>query len=216
VLAKLIALAGLAMSLSHATTPLSGFEHVFSHVLDMAAEARHEPLGMHGAQVAVAALHTAIAYEIVLREFEPTRFDRVGSFPDPDGMRAHVKDAFASIDASGRVAEECWTDYSVKLEAWRSQAARIPGRLADWQAIRTELGRRAWSAETMQQIMRGVGLPRTFRELAPPISEMQARMAFLTAHWIRRRFTLGDLLYFMGWDREVLWTRLSGAGAQAA
>ena len=73
------------MSLSHATTPLSGYEHVFSHVLDMAAEARQEPLGMHGAQVAMASLRTAIAYEIVLREFEPTRLDRVGSFPDPEG-----------------------------------------------------------------------------------------------------------------------------------
>jgi len=216
VLAKLIALAGLAMSLSHATTPLWGFEHVFSHVLDMAAEARHEPLGMHGAQVAVAALHTADAYEIFLREFEPVEFDRAGSFPDPDRMRTRVKDAFASIDASGRVAEECWTDYSVRPEAWRREAARIPGRLADWQAIRTELARRAWPAETMRQVMRGVGLPQTFRELAPPISEAEARKAFLTAHWIRRRFTLGDLLLFMGWDREALWTRLSGAGAHAA
>ena len=36
VLAKLIALGGLAMSLSHATAPLSGFEHVMSHVLDLA------------------------------------------------------------------------------------------------------------------------------------------------------------------------------------
>jgi glycerol-1-phosphate dehydrogenase [NAD(P)+] len=171
---------------------------------------------MHGAQVAVAALHTAMAYEIILREFEPTRFDRVGSFPDPDRMRAHVKDAFASIDANGRVAEECWTDYSVKLEAWGRLAERIPGRLADWQAIRAELARRAWPAETMRQVMQAVGLPRTFRELAPPISEAEARTAFLTAHWIRRRFTLGDLIFFLGWDREALWTRLSGVGAQAA
>ena len=44
VLAKLISLAGLAMSLAHATAPLSGFEHVISHMLDLQAEL-HEAQG---------------------------------------------------------------------------------------------------------------------------------------------------------------------------
>ncbi len=42
-LAKLIALGGLAMSLSHATTPMSGYEHVISHILDLLAESRSRP-----------------------------------------------------------------------------------------------------------------------------------------------------------------------------
>ena len=54
VLAKLIALAGLAMSLSHATASLSGFEHVISHVLDLIAEQNRRPLAQHGTQVALA------------------------------------------------------------------------------------------------------------------------------------------------------------------
>src|SRR4030095_7026315 len=51
VLAKLIALGGIAMSLSHATAPLSGYEHVISHVLDLIAECRGRPLAQHGTQV---------------------------------------------------------------------------------------------------------------------------------------------------------------------
>src|SRR5215217_5783176 len=56
ILAKIIALGGLAMSLSHATTPMSGFEHVMSHVLDLIAEQKQRPLAQHGTQVALATL----------------------------------------------------------------------------------------------------------------------------------------------------------------
>ena len=42
ILAKIIALGGLAMSLSRATTPMSGFEHVMSHVYDQSSEIDHK------------------------------------------------------------------------------------------------------------------------------------------------------------------------------
>ena len=71
VLAKLIALGGLAMSLSHATAPLSGFEHVMSHVLDLVAEQSRRPLAQHGTQVALTTLLTTAAYQIFLDEFDP-------------------------------------------------------------------------------------------------------------------------------------------------
>src|SRR5512133_3708445 len=61
-LAKIIALGGLAMSLSHATTPMSGFEHVMSHVLDLQAEIDHAPLTVHGDRVALATLAGAEMY----------------------------------------------------------------------------------------------------------------------------------------------------------
>jgi glycerol-1-phosphate dehydrogenase [NAD(P)+] len=70
-LAKLIALGGLAMSLSHATAPLSGFEHVVSHVLDLEAEQAHRPLAQHGSQVALATLLTTAAYDRFLNTFRP-------------------------------------------------------------------------------------------------------------------------------------------------
>ena len=57
----------------------------------------------------------------------------------------------------------------------------------------------------MRRIIRQVGLPETFTQLNPPVTESQARQAFLAAHWIRRRFTLGDLLFFVSWDRVRLW-----------
>jgi hypothetical protein len=53
--------------------------------------------------------------------------------------------------------------------------------------------------------MRAVGLPQTFATLSPPIPPDDARFAFLHAALMRRRFTIGDLLLFIGWDRDALW-----------
>src|SRR4026207_1336428 len=71
VLAKIIALGGLAMSLSHATTPTSGLEHVMSHVLDLQAEIDHAPLAVHGSQVALATLAGTEMYQRFLADFDP-------------------------------------------------------------------------------------------------------------------------------------------------
>src|SRR5258707_6538025 len=75
VLAKLIALGGLAMSLAHATTPMSGYEHVMSHILDLLAEQAGRPLAQHGSQVALAAVLGAAAYQRFLDDFEPGEVD---------------------------------------------------------------------------------------------------------------------------------------------
>src|SRR5258707_15352320 len=75
VLAKLIALGGLAMSLAHATTPMSGYEHVMSHILDLLAEQAGQPLAQHGSQVALAPVLGAAPYQNFFPEFEPGEVD---------------------------------------------------------------------------------------------------------------------------------------------
>jgi glycerol-1-phosphate dehydrogenase [NAD(P)+] len=205
-LAKLIALAGLAMSLSHATTPLSGHEHVMSHVLDMAAEGKGRPVAMHGAQVALAAQAMSAAYAFFLEAFDPAQVRDPAHVEDAEEAHKKVSRAFASIDSTGKVADKCWSDYAIKLETWRRQ--RNDAWPAAWPEIRGELARRVWPVQTMRAIIRSVGLPERFEDLEPPVECGQVRRAFLDAHWIRRRFTLGDLLHFAGWEREALWTRV--------
>src|SRR5437773_1157789 len=97
VLAKLIALGGLAMSLSHATAPLSGYEHVVSHVLDICAEQTHRPLAQHGSQVALATLLTTSAYELFLNEFEPEEVVLPAGYPAAADMKARIEHTFGAI-----------------------------------------------------------------------------------------------------------------------
>ncbi|MBM3122646.1 MAG: sn-glycerol-1-phosphate dehydrogenase, partial [Chloroflexi bacterium] len=192
-LARWIALAGLGMSLSHATAPLSGYEHVLSHVLDMLGEAHRRPLAMHGAQVAIASRRMASIYQAFLRDFDPLTVDWPACFPGAEGARQQVEAAFADIDPTGRTGAECWKDYAVKLEAWHAHRDGARRSLESWPDLRRYLAQRVWPAAHVEKIMVAAGLATDFPGLQPPIEAAQAGRAFLTAHWIRKRFTLGDL-----------------------
>jgi glycerol-1-phosphate dehydrogenase [NAD(P)+] len=214
VLAKLIALGGLAMSLAHATTPMSGYEHVISHILDLLAEQARRPLAQHGTQVALASILGAEAYRRFLDQFEPGGVALARCYPSAEAMQARIAAAFAAIDPSGRAGAECWADYRLKLEAWQAHRAEFEAVLRHWPEVRAELARLARPPERLAQVLRAVGSPLTFAELEPPAAEAEVEFAFLNAPLMRKRLTLGDLLLFLNWDREALW-RQAWACAQA-
>ena len=208
VLAKLITLGGLAMSLSHATTPMSGYEHVMSHILDLINEKQDKPLPMHGSQVALTSVLCSHAYQIFLKEYAPPKQPPPECFPNPDRMRALILNAFQEVDPSGMAGEECWADYQIKLEKWTREPDRVTKFLSEWLSIRQELA--AWTRppETLLHILQAIDAPRTFQELLPPAGEREARFAFMNAPLMRKRLTLGDVLIFFEFDREELWRRI--------
>ena len=208
VLAKLIALAGLAMSLSHATAPLSGFEHVMSHVLDLLAEHAHRPLAQHGAQVALATVLSTAAYRVFLDTFDPAQVAIDRCYPSHDQMRARIAETFSAVDPSGQVAAECWLDYRQKLEAWHHQRPSFLAFLREWPRIRDHVRALTRPPELVARILHAVAAPVGFDQLAPPANAADVRFAFLNAPLIRRRLTLGDLFVFLNWDREALWNKV--------
>jgi glycerol-1-phosphate dehydrogenase [NAD(P)+] len=220
VLAKLIALGGLAMSLAHATTPMSGYEHVMSHILDLLAEQAGQPLAMHGSQVALASLLGTGAYQHFLSELEPDEVALPQCYPSAEAMHARIERTFAEVDPSGRAGAECWADYQLKLEAWHAHRPQFAAALRDWPALRAELAAFTRPPEKLAEILRAIEAPLTFAELEPPVSEAQAQFAFLNAPLMRKRLTLGDVLLFVNWDREALWrevwARCEALGAKAA
>jgi glycerol-1-phosphate dehydrogenase [NAD(P)+] len=209
ILAKLIALAGLAMSLSHATAPLSGYEHVTSHVLDLLAEKKGRPLAQHGTQVALATLLTTGAYQVFFDEFEPAEVNLEQCYPSEAQMKARIEAAFLPLDPTGRVAAECWSDYKVKLEAWHAYRADFEAALQDWPAIQTQLRSLAKPPELTSRILHAIESPVHFEGLTPSPSAAEVQFAFQSAPLIRHRFTLGDLLLFLNWDQETLWAQVN-------
>jgi glycerol-1-phosphate dehydrogenase [NAD(P)+] len=208
ILAKLIALAGLAMSLSHATAPLSGFEHVMSHVLDLLAERARRPLAQHGTQVALATILSTTAYRLFLDSFDPARVSIERCYPAPEQMQARITASFRAIDPSGQVAAECWSDYRQKLEAWHAQRDTFAEFLREWPSIREHVRALTRPPELVEKILRQVASPLGFDQLDPPISAEDVKFAFLNAPLIRHRLTLGDLFVFLNWDREALWEQV--------
>jgi glycerol-1-phosphate dehydrogenase [NAD(P)+] len=208
ILAKLIALGGLAMSLSHATTPMSGFEHVMSHVLDMQAEIGHTPLTVHGAQVALATLAGTEMYNRFLLDFKPAAVKIDDCYPSMDTMKAHIESNFGRIDPSGKAGAECWADYQQKLEKWHAHRHNFEAVLKDWDSLCAQLSQATRPPEILLQTLEAVQAPNRWSQLTPPIHEKQAQFAFMNASLMRKRLTLGDLLIFTNWDRESLWKEI--------
>ena len=208
VLAKLIALAGIAMSLSHATAPLSGYEHVISHVLDLVAERTPRPLAQHGTQVALATLLTTNAYQIFFDEFEASEVNLESCYPTDAQMRARIEESFKSLDPSGRVAAECWTDYKIKLQAWHAHRAEFEEALHNWPTIRDQLRTLVKPPDVAARILHAISSPARFEHLTPAPSKEEVQFAFTNAPLIRHRFTLGDMFVFLQWDQETLWTQV--------
>lgn len=209
VLAKLIALGGLAMSLSHTTAPLSGYEHVISHVLDLVAEQKVRPLAQHGTQVALATLLTTEAYQVFFTQFEPAEVNLERCYPMEAQMKARIETAFSPLDPTGRVAAECWSDYQVKLEAWHAHRVDFEGFLYDWRDTRTRIGSLVKRPEVASRILHAIASPVHFEELTPAPQDAEVKFAFRNAPLIRRRFTLGDLFVFLNWDQESLWAQVN-------
>jgi len=209
VLSKLIHIGGLCMSLTHATTPMSGYEHVISHYLDLMNEKAGRPLAIHGSLVGVSTLVCSQAYRIFLEEFNPQDVRPDDCFPDMEEMRHRLFETIAQVDPSGRAGEECWRDYQLLLERWSEQRASLERFLTDWPNIKVDLQKLSRSPEVIRKIMQNAGLSLRFADLTPPVSKDDARSAFLNAPYTRRRLTLGDLLIFLNWDRQALWERVA-------
>ncbi len=198
VVARALLLAGIAQSIVNMSAPISGTEHVTSHVLDMIADHYRRGLALHGAQVGVATITAARLYQHFLNNFDPQKVDVAGCYPDDASLQARIQQLFTSIDPSGAMARECWSDYSKKLELWRRNRSRFAQFCRDWRDVhRPTLSKLVSSPEMIQSILAQAGAPLVPQDLEPPISQEEYDFAVEYGHFIRVRFVLGDLLYFL-------------------
>lgn len=204
-LAKLITLGGLAMSLTHATTPLSGYEHVISHTLDLQSELTGKPYALHGTQVALTSILCTAAYQYFFDHFQPASLHIDDCYPAPEVMEKEVRNIFDSIDPSGKAGEECWSDYHLKLQKWGENRQNFEAFLQEWPVIKEQLLLKARPPELLKNIFSAVEGPASFAEMQPPADEETVKFAFLNAPLLRKRLTLGDLFIYMQWDRDALW-----------
>jgi glycerol-1-phosphate dehydrogenase [NAD(P)+] len=198
-LARVLTLSGIAMGIAGSTAPLSGTEHLVSHLIDIEAGPAGRPLAFHGAQVGVSAVVIAGAWEILQEEFDPGGVDLNRCFPDPDGLRPLVRDAFACIDATGRAAEECWSAYSEKLARWHVCRSNLEAFFRDWTVHQSEFRKMTSPQSVLAAALRAAGAPSRLGELTPPIPSHVTRWALTNCHLMRNRFTIADFLFFLGW-----------------
>lgn len=201
VIARALLLAGIAQSIVNMSAPISGTEHVISHVLDMIAGHFDRALALHGAQVGVATLTAAQLYQNFLNEFDPQAVNIDACYPGDEQLQAHIHQLFQPVDPTGAMARECWSDYSKKLTLWRRNRERFEQFCLSWHTIhRPKLASLVFSPGIIYRILSQAGAPLTPQELEPPIRRKEYDLAVRSGHFIRQRFVLGDLLYYLGWQ----------------
>jgi glycerol-1-phosphate dehydrogenase [NAD(P)+] len=202
-LGKLAVLGGFAMTLAGQSSPMSGYEHVVSHMLDMSARPSGRPVRSHGCQCGISTIVCAIAWQRLLEDPRPDKVDLDALFPAPDGVEPRVRATFDALDPTGAMATECWTSYRGKLVAWQAARPRVEALLRDWPERRRRLAELVEPPGTVVQTLAMAKHPLRYEDLGVP--EAQARWAFQNGHLMRGRFSSADLLNFMGWldDRFV-------------
>lgn len=200
-LAARMTLSGIAMGVAGRTAPLSGTEHLLSHLLDMAAQAGGRPLAFHGAQVGVASILAATIWHDTLDQLDPVDFTRDAAFPGVDQVERRVRAAFYSLDPSGRMADECWRDVGRKLDRWHAKRPTITIVAAEWDRHRRALRDLVASPQALADSLRSAGAATRAGELDPPPPPGVVRWAVRSLPLMRDRFTVSDLRFFAGtWD----------------
>ena len=204
-LAARMTLTGIAMSVAGRTAPLSGTEHLLSHLLDMAAGIAGRPLALHGAQVGVASVLAATVWQDTLERLDPVRLTLDAAYPDPALVEARVRAAFDPLDPSGRMADECWRDVARKLDRWRAGRAGVAMMVGDWDAHRRALAALVAAPATLSAALHAAGAAAQVGELDPPADPDVVRWALRALPLMRDRFTVADLRFFAGdWDDRTV------------
>ena len=207
-LVRALDMRGIATGVAGTTACLSGVEHLISHMLDISQAAAGRPTGLHGAQVGVGSVVAAAAWQLAFERIDAdpaAAAQRAGRVPDLAQLESLIAEQFGPLDPSGRLAEECWRDYSGKLASWTARRPDVQLRLAKWPEYRDELGALVRTPEGIAAGLRASGSPAAFADLDPQIPPDLARWAVANCALMRNRFTVVDLLMLLGWwtDRDV-------------
>ncbi|MEH3077710.1 MAG: iron-containing alcohol dehydrogenase [Quadrisphaera sp.] len=208
---------GIATGVSGGTAVLSGVEHLVSHVLDMHHGAEGEPIGLHGAQVGVASVVAAAAWELLFERLagggaaQAAQRIASGAGIDPDGALQRCRDAFGHLDADGALAAECGRRYELKLAELAVRRQRLAAVLERWDEHAAVLRSLVRPSAELRDGLRAAGVTATFSDLVPSVDADLARWAVASCHLMRERLVVVDLLDALGW-----WTPAEVAHCLAA
>ncbi|MEY4063922.1 MAG: hypothetical protein RIR26_130 [Pseudomonadota bacterium] len=227
-LSALLAMAGIAMSVSGETTPLSGYEHAVSHALDYLRLTSHRQLSWHGQQVGLASLASALSYDhllsldkIELQQVRPQSAERVRKLISqllqtapyfgpgeaslsPQERKEGLLALQPQIDAAAAIFTR---DYLVKHELWCEAHTRIASFENEWPDICSHVRSLVIPAFEMESLLQLSGLATVPEELSQPTTALEYRWAIRFAPFVRSRMSLGDLIFWLGED-PALWAML--------
>jgi glycerol-1-phosphate dehydrogenase [NAD(P)+] len=214
--ASALAMAGIAMSLSGETTPLSGYEHVISHALDFLKITSNRTLVLHGEQVALASLTSAMSMDWFLEntEFDIKKFRSMNEKETEKLINQFInsapyygnQDNINSIDQNKllEVKKLFIQDYMIKSEKWDLAKEKFDTFLNELPEIKKHLSKITIRSYEMQKLLENAKLP-TYPEVTnPPTSALEYRWALRFSPFVRSRFCIADFIFWVGEDTCVV------------
>jgi glycerol-1-phosphate dehydrogenase [NAD(P)+] len=212
-LAAALTLSGISMGVAGRTAPASGMEHAVSHLIEM-AERPGQRAPLHGAKVGALSVLAAMLWARVrahARDHSPHSLQ----FPDSGEMRPRVLVAFAELDPSGRMGEECWRGYSRKLEHWHASREQLTELAQRWDEFELELDGLLATPHRLIDALRTAGASLRLGPLG--VDQQTLLWALGNGHLMRDRFSVADLAFFLGiWEQPDVEDLLADAARLGA
>jgi len=126
-----------------------------------------------------------------------------------------VREAFDPIDPTGRISDECWSDYRRKWSAVASLVPRIDAVLEGWSDHAPTLQSLVRPSTRIAAGLSAAGTPVRLVDVGADVDSLVARWAVANCGLMRNRFTVVDLLTLLGWwlpvDVDELEARVAAA-----
>lgn len=192
---------GLAIGAAGSTAPLSGCEHLMSHLIDMVAAHRDQPHDLHGAQVGAATVTCTALWTIVMDDLDRPSALLPDAIPSMAQLEERTREAWSGIDPSGGLGRHCWSIVEAKWRALLDDVDAINAVLAKWDDHRARLRQLLPDPARPGETLRAWGAPTALSQLDPALDEDEARWVLRTLPFVRDRVSIADLLVIMGrWD----------------
>jgi glycerol-1-phosphate dehydrogenase [NAD(P)+] len=185
-----LTVSGIAMELYGSSRPASGADHQIAHIWEMEYLERRGERTSHGACVAIGCLTMLALFDWLLGQ-DLSRFDPATAskaMPTWPALERSIHMAFTDAEIAERAAREM-RDKHVEH---RALADRLQAFADAWPALQARLSSHLIREADMRRQLAAAGAPTTVEEIGLPPERHRATI--MKARWIRKRYTLLDLL----------------------
>ncbi|WP_199557096.1 hypothetical protein, partial [Streptobacillus moniliformis] len=94
-------------------------------------------------------------------------------------------------------------DYLKKQEKWNAQKENLPKHLERWAIIQQQLKRLCMDSKSMEKLLLDAKLPLMPEDTQPSLSNLEYRWAVRFSPFVRARFCIADLIFWMNEDPVI-------------
>jgi glycerol-1-phosphate dehydrogenase [NAD(P)+] len=189
-----LVMSGFAIQAHINSRPASGAEHQFSHLWDMQHHTFQGKAPSHGFKVGIGVLASLALHEDLLRrDVHGIDVDAaVNAWPSMKELEQRIHDLFGPGPLATRALDETGAKY-VSGDALRVQLTQLK---ENWTELRPKLIEQLIPFNDLRDMLRRAGCP--FEPTQIGISPARLRTSYMQCCYMRRRFTVLDVMQRLG------------------